>query len=184
MEQIKAQDQEAWTRLVELYTPLVRHWCYRWGLRGADVEDVLQDVFGAVALGMPSFRIDRRGDTFRGWLRGITRNKLLDLIRRSGVPAQGGTAAYQQFLELPEHEWDLPDDLADDDGMSGLCQRALELVRCEFEERTWLAFWRAAVDGHAPADIAADLGVTPAAIRQAKSRVLRRLKEVMGEALS
>jgi RNA polymerase sigma-70 factor (ECF subfamily) len=182
MEQIKAHDQEAWRRLVDLYAPLVRHWCYRWGVRGEDAEDVLQDVFQAVALGMTSFRRDRQGDTFRGWLRGITRNKLLDMFRRPGFPAQGGTEAYQRFLELPEQEWELPDDPVDDDGMGGVFHRALELVRCEFEERTWLAFWRAAVEGHAPIDIAADLGVSPAAIRQAKSRVLRRLKEVMGEA--
>jgi RNA polymerase sigma-70 factor (ECF subfamily) len=30
--------------------------------------------------------------------------------------------------------------------------------------------------------VAADLGVTPAAVRQAKSRVLRRLKEEVGDA--
>jgi RNA polymerase sigma-70 factor, ECF subfamily len=34
-----------------------------------------------------------------------------------------------------------------------------------------------------PAALAADLGMTPAAIRQAKSRVLRRLKQEMGELL-
>ena len=57
----------------------------------------------------------------------------------------------------------------------------LGLVRHEFEDRTWRAFWRVTVEGHSPAEVAAEMGITPSAIRQAKSRVLRRLKEELGE---
>jgi RNA polymerase sigma-70 factor (ECF subfamily) len=73
----------------------------------------------------------------------------------------------------------LPEDAPED--LTGLYHRALELVRGEFEERTWQAFWRATVEGHAPADIAADIGVTPAAVRKAKSRVLLRLRQEVGD---
>jgi RNA polymerase sigma-70 factor, ECF subfamily len=38
-----------------------------------------------------------------------------------------------------------------------------------------------AVQGHSPRDVAADLGVTPDAVRMAKSRVLRRLREELPE---
>ena len=59
--------------------------------------------------------------------------------------------------------------------MSGLYRRALELIRDEFEERTWQAFWLSAVEGReAPA--AAELGMSPVAARIAKSRVLARLR--------
>ncbi len=73
----------------------------------------------------------------------------------------------------------MPEDSADD--LSGLYRRALELVRAEFEERTWEAFWRAAVEGQPPDLIARDLGVTPAAVRKAKSRVLHRLRQEVGD---
>jgi RNA polymerase sigma-70 factor (ECF subfamily) len=56
-------------------------------------------------------------------------------------------------------------------------------VRGEIEPRTWEAFWRTAVDGRPPAHLAAELGMTAAAIRQAKSRVLRRLKREVGDLL-
>ena len=55
------------------------------------------------------------------------------------------------------------------------------MVRGEFEERTWQAFWQTVVEGRSPVDLAADLGVSPAAVRMAKSRVLRRLKEAFGD---
>jgi RNA polymerase sigma-70 factor (ECF subfamily) len=44
-------------------------------------------------------------------------------------------------------------------------------------------FWRTVVQGYSPPALAQELGVTPAAVRQAKSRVLRRLKQEMGELL-
>jgi RNA polymerase sigma-70 factor (ECF subfamily) len=65
--------------------------------------------------------------------------------------------------------------------MDGLRRRALELVRGEFEERTWRAFWLTAAEERAPADIAEEMGVTATAICMAKSRVLRRLKETFGD---
>jgi RNA polymerase sigma-70 factor (ECF subfamily) len=65
--------------------------------------------------------------------------------------------------------------------VGGLYRRALELVRAEFEPRTWELFWLTAVEGRPPVDVAAERGLTPAAVRQAKSRVLRRLREEVGD---
>ena len=62
-----------------------------------------------------------------------------------------------------------------------LFARALELIRGEFEERTWTAFWRTAVEGQAAKDVAADLSMSPGAVRVAKSRVLHRLREELGD---
>jgi RNA polymerase sigma-70 factor (ECF subfamily) len=180
MEGIRAQNQEAWVRLVALYTPLVHHWCRHWGVRGDDADDVVQEVFQAVAIGMRTFRYHRSGDTFRGWLRAITRNKLLDTYRRSGSAAQGGSEAYQRFLDLPDPFQEPPADTGEV-AVDSLFHRALELVRGEFEERTWQTFWLVAVEGQAPTDVAADLGITAAAVRQAKSRILRRLKDAIGD---
>jgi len=181
LQRARANDQEAWERLTRLYAPLIGYWCRQQGVQGTDAEDVCQDVFQALAVGLAGFRRDRPGDTFRGWLRGITRNKVLDYFRRrKHVPeAQGGTDANRQLQQIPDQQ--LPEGDDPPELLSGLYHRALELVRSEFEERTWQAFWRATVDGQAPADIAADMGVSSAAVRKAKSRVLRRLKEEVGD---
>jgi RNA polymerase sigma-70 factor (ECF subfamily) len=179
LERVRNREEAAWQRLFHLYTPLVARWCGHWGVRGEDVDDIRQEVFQAVAAGLDNFRRDRVGDTFRGWLRGITRNKLLDHFRllQKQPKASGGTEAHLRLLDIAEPA--LPEDTAED--LTGLYHRALELVRSEFEERTWQAFWRAAVEGHAPTDIAADMGITSAAVRKAKSRVLLRLRQEIGD---
>jgi RNA polymerase sigma-70 factor, ECF subfamily len=179
LERVRSKDEEAWRRLLHLYTPLVANWCGRRGVLGQDADDVTQEVFLAVSGGLADFQRDRPGDTFRGWLRGICRYKILDYYRQrgTGVAAQGGTVFLEQLLQVAEQE--LPEDTEED--LSGLYHRALELVRSEFEARTWDAFWRVTIDGQTPADIAAELGVTPAAVRKAKSRVLFRLRQEVGD---
>ena len=69
------------------------------------------------------------------------------------------------------------------DDVSGLYQRALRLVRHQVEDRTWTAFWKATVESRT-AEVAAELGITPNAVRLAESHVLRRLREEMGELIA
>jgi RNA polymerase sigma-70 factor (ECF subfamily) len=145
---------------------------------------VAQEVLQAAATHMQNFRRDRPGDSFRGWLRGITRNMVLQHFRRSGrhPRGSGGTDALVQLHTIEDSDaarQDEDDDPAEE--LDGLRRRALELVRGEFEERTWRAFWMTVVESRSPADIAAEMGVSATAIRMAKSRVLRRLKETFGD---
>ena len=183
LERVRANDADSWRRLVNLYRPLVLFWCARARLDAEDAEDVAQAVFVAAASGLHGFRRDRSGDTFRGWLRVITRNQVhLHFRRNKGRPkADGGSAAWQTLQEVADPIAAPEDDEEAEVGQ--IYRRALEQVRGAFEEHTWQAFWMTTVEGRSPASIASALGMSPAAIRQAKSRVLRRLKDEMGELL-
>ncbi|WP_435009020.1 RNA polymerase sigma factor [Tundrisphaera lichenicola] len=178
---VRANEQDAWGRLVALYGPLLRYWCRRGGVRYPDDDDVMQEVFQAISAGIDGFRRNREGDTFRGWLRGVTRNKILDWHRRRRrrpEEAAGGTLAVQALCGPPP----APDDDAGERREHfGVCHRAMDRVRSEFESKTWDAFWRATIEGHDTAAIADDLGVSVASVRQSKSRVLRRLKQEVRE---
>ncbi len=178
IERVKTRDEQAWRRLVHLYGPLVGFWVRRAGLQSADAHDVFQQVFLAVAQGIEHFQRDRPGDSFRGWLRVITRNKLMDHFRRQGAePAGvGGSEALQRLAGLASPTESLPDD-AEDEAHHQLRLRAMGLIQDEFEPKTWEMFWRVTVGGQAAKDVAVDLGVTPSTVRVAKSRVLRRLRE-------
>jgi RNA polymerase sigma-70 factor (ECF subfamily) len=174
-------DQLAWAKLVALYEPLVLHWCRRGGAQAAEGQDVAQDVFLAASNGLADFERERAG-SFRAWLRGITRHKLLDLYRRRDrqpAAASGGTEAMQRIYDLPD-----PSPAEESQEVGGLYRRALELVRPEFETRTWDAFWRSAVDQQDTGAIAAELKMTAVAVRIAKSRVLSRLREEAGELIA
>ena len=179
VQRVQQHDSLAWERLVEIYTPLVYTWCRGRRLSQHDSADVMQEVFRAVHRNIGNFRRERKGDSFRGWLWTITRNKIRDHFRALAArpnPA-GGTDAQLRFAELPEEEPDTDLSLAAADGRSSPFYGAMQLVQAEFEDRTWQAFWRATVEEQATADIAADLGMSVNAVRLAKSRVLRRLRK-------
>jgi RNA polymerase sigma-70 factor (ECF subfamily) len=181
LKRARANDPEAWRRLVELYRPLVLFWSNQGGVRGADAEDVAQEVFAAAVAGMGRFRCDRPGDTFRGWLRVITRNAVRAHYRHNGgrPQAEGGSEALGRLQDLVDP---LAGSREEEESEAGLLyRRAVEQVRGDFAERTWRAFWLTAIQGRSPAALADELGMSPAAIRQAKSRVLRCVKLEVGD---
>jgi RNA polymerase sigma-70 factor (ECF subfamily) len=187
LERIRSDDPIAWGRLVDLYAPLVFHWCRRWELREQEIADVIQEVFQAVATHVAGFHRQRPGDTFRGWLRTITHNKVRDHFRRLGREPEGvgGTEAQLHLAQLPEREHRAPDDdesdLAERRAERRLFGLVLDQIRGEFEDRTWQAFWLTTVESRSAGDVAGDLGMSPGAVRVAKSRVLRRLREELGD---
>lgn len=180
---LRADEPAAWRTMLELYTPLVQRWCARSGVRGAEAEDVGQEVFRRAAAHLSNFRREEAGHSFRGWLRAITRNALIDHFRQTGRQPQagGGTDAQLKLESLPDPFAHLDADDEAPQECEGLRHRALALVRTEFETKTWDMFWQTFIEDRSPVDVASHLGVTPAAVRKAKSRVLHRLKEEFAE---
>ena len=168
--------------MVDLYGPLVLYWIRRQGLSEHDAADVVQDVFAGVASSIARFRHED-GSSFRAWLWVITRNHLARFFRRraENVQAEGGTEAWLRLAELAQALSDDPDEHTERPVMNELYRRGLNLVRSEFEDRSWQIFWRTAVDQVATSEVAAEYGVTANSVRQTKSRILRRLRQVLGE---
>jgi RNA polymerase sigma-70 factor, ECF subfamily len=184
LERARARDPAAWERMVALYAPLVLSWCRSWGLKPEDAADVFQEVFQAVAAHLKGFRRERSGDTFRGWLRTIARNKANDFFRRKQREPEGvGGSEGQAILAQVPEELSAAEEEASVEAENALLHRALEMIRSEFEHRTWQAFWQTAVEGRSATDVAADLSMSPGAVRVAKSRVLHRLRADLGELL-
>ncbi len=178
LDRARQRDRTAWERIVNLYQPLVAHWCIRSGISQADTADVSQEVFAAVSSHLAKFEREKTG-SFRSWLRAITRTKIIDHHRRlQGVPvAGGGSDAKERMESIPESEMASALD-NDDPAEPGLLYRkALSLIETEFEPTTWQAFLAAVVDGRKAKDVAADLGITRSAVYTAKSRVLKKLRD-------
>jgi RNA polymerase sigma-70 factor (ECF subfamily) len=175
LERVRLRDQSAWDRLVRLYTPLVELWCRRMGLRGSDVDDVRQEVFLAVSRRIGRFQRKSGKGVFRGWLRTITHNKVVDLWRQrqTDIPALGGSEGYEQMQKVPEKQSN--EGLREE--LRLLYRRALDLIAADFGEKVIRAFWRVVVDGQRALQVAGELNMTRDAVYHAKGRVLARLRE-------
>ena len=178
-----SHDPDAWQRLVLLYSPLVHHWCRQSGIAQHEIADVSQEVFAVVASSLAKFRPDQPDSSFRAWMRGIARHKLQHHVRQRRESAVGGSEALDRLMQVPAptDQLELSESPSD---ITALYQRALRQVQHQFQERTWTAFWRVTIENRATADVAAELGISANAVRLAKSHVLRRLREEMGELIA
>ena len=183
LQRLRDDDSEAWNRLIKLYAPLVYYWCRKQQVPEQDIPDVVQDVFKAVMTNIGKFRKEKSQDTFRGWLRTITRSKSVDHFRRQKdrPKAAGGTETQLHFSQVADGTLDEEED--DEQAENALFLRAVEIVRQDFQQQTFQAFWLTVVEGQAPKDAAEELGMSAGAVRVAKSRVLNRLRQELGELL-
>lgn len=176
-------DAEAWERIVDIYGPFLLGRLRSWGLNEADAADVLQEVFASVSQSLEKFQRDRPGDSFLKWLQTIATNKLKDFWRKQakqpGVAAGGSTIQHrlaETAEPFEEEDWST-DAVAQQD----VLRRALELIKAEFREKTWKAFWLYVVDGKTPDEIFIELGMKPGTQRNARLKVRKRLVEELGE---
>ncbi len=166
----EAGDEAAWSRLLDLYTPLLFGSARRQGLAEDDAADLVQEVFVTLLQTLPTFQYDRQRGHFRDWLRTLLLNKLRDRQRRA--------AREEKMLARLEPEQEAPDEAAlfcEAEYQRELTGRALRLIQTDFAPSTWKAFWETVVEGRPADEIARELGLSGNAVSIARCRVLRRL---------
>ncbi len=167
---------------MELYTPLVYGYLRKQGLQDADAADQCQEVLGAVAGAVGRLEYDPQRGAFRNWLFTVVRRKLSHwrALQAQRLRGTGDTTTHELLQEhmAPETaqaEWEA-------DWQRNLVTWACEQVRRDVSEATWQAFWRTAGEGQPGKQVAADLGMTIAAVYHARSRVTARIKELVQSA--
>ena len=167
------EDREAWSRLLEVYSPLLSRWLQRFDVQPADAEDIIQDVLLTVVREIPSFEHSSRVGAFRSWLRTALVHQTQSFWRK------------RNKTQLLRFESQLRDLASETSGLSQLWRsqhdrhvvaKLLERVRSRFEDQTWEAFQRQMFKDEQPEEIASSLGVSLSSVYVAKSRVLRTLR--------
>ncbi len=173
---------DAWSRFVDLYTPLLLRWAQRTGLQPQDAADLVQEVFVTLVQQLPKFQYDPQKKSFRGWLKVVCLNKWRDRQRkRSNHLLAAGDA---ELDELPAPA--AGDDFWDHEHQQYLVAQALRTfteLQGAFEPQTWRACWEVVVNQRPAAAVAQELAVTSNAVYIARLRVLRRLRQELQEFL-
>ncbi len=183
IERAKRGDQEAFRQITALYAGLVYHWCRSGGLNPQDAEDVGQQVFLSVSKSLWGFARNKPGDSFRAWLRVVTRSRIIDHIRENAnrEMALGGSKNWHEPTAIALSEEESDEERIGTTAM--IYEKAVALVQGEFAEQDCLAFHMVVVDGVAPKEAAEKLGISVNSVYIAKSRILKRLREAFGELL-
>lgn len=171
-------DEDAWRRLVEVYSPLLRQWLQHYEVQSADAEDLLQEVLQVIFRELPSWQQGQRPGAFRSWLRQVLVNRLRNYWRqRDYRPVATGGSSVQERLNELEQETSELSRIWNDEHDHQVMARVLELVRPRFTEKTWEAFRRQQLLGERADAVAAALEMPISSVYVARSRVLAALRQ-------
>lgn len=168
------EDVTAWSRFVDLYTPVLYRWARRIGLQESDACDLVQDVLAILLQKIGEFRYDPNR-SFRAWLKTVALNLVRERQRR-GIERQLPDGDGRSLADSAESQafWD-------DDYRRHLLQRAIGIMQGDFNPTTWKACWEVVVQGRPAAQVAAQFGMSVGAVYAARCRILTRLrKELAG----
>ncbi len=164
-----ATDAVAWNRFIDLYTPLLMHWCRRLGMPDPDAADFTQEVIVLVLQQMPRFEYDG-GRSFRAWLKTV----LMNVWRKHQRTLARHPMKHVDADLFPKTDPVLFVDEAEH--RDYLVRRAITIMQSDFEPITWKACQEFVMKGRPAEEVAAELGISVNAVYLAKSRVLRHLR--------
>jgi RNA polymerase sigma factor (sigma-70 family) len=172
-------NEEAWRAFVARYRPRILRWCRR--LQADDAEEVASRVLHKLVVGLARGVYRRREPgSFRGWLRRVVGNEIVDFARqqRPARPAGDVLQWWPDPASLDELAGDIDEEFRAD------CERAEQIcarVRSRVQAQSWEAFARTYLHGQEVREVARDLGLTLSGVYKARDRV-RRLLEEEGQA--
>jgi RNA polymerase sigma-70 factor (ECF subfamily) len=168
-------DTDAWSRFVELYTPLLFFWARRTGLTQDDAADLVQDVLTIVFQKLTSWTY-RREKSFRGWLRTVTLNRYREIARRKKLQTEPLADGMQQIADPVQLEstWDA-------EYRQQLVFEAMQTMKNDFAPATWNALQQLVTNDRSAAEIARETGVSVWTIYAARNRLFTRLRRELSD---
>ena len=171
------QDAQAWTEFRQIYEPLVYRLAIRMGWQHADAIEAQQEVMLHLAKVVGQWTPQTSG-SFRGWLYRVARNVMLRFAETQDRFLQGSadSRVHAVLGATPSAEASGEYDL---EFQRQAFAWACHVVRADVAEVTWRAFWETVVDQDTVEQVAERLSMSPGNIYVARSRVMKRLREII-----
>lgn len=172
-------DPVAWREFSDRYGELIRNFARGQRLQAADCDDVVQEVMMSLTKSMPGFTYDPAKGKFRSYLKTVTLHAVIKKSRQN----RGEIA-----LERMDTATSAP--VEGDDGVERAWEaewrqyhlrQAMRTIENEFNQADRLAFARYALEGRSAAETAKEVGMSLDQVYQAKSRILRRMSEIIDQ---
>ncbi|MFO0943394.1 MAG: sigma-70 family RNA polymerase sigma factor [Pirellulales bacterium] len=167
-----------WELFISLYGPLIDRQLKQYSIDEHDCEDLRQETLSALFRSLKEFEHNGRPGAFRTWLRRIIHQRALYHLRtRSHSPVYLSPLGSGQFSDMAQAEVEEDAKWAREHD-DYVLHRLMQIIEPEFTRSTWLAFLYQSVQGRAAKDVADDLKLSTNAVLIAKSRVLKRLRDL------
>ena len=179
------RDEAAWTRLFELYAPVIRAFAEERGA-GGEEEDVVQEIFMKLAAVLGEGRVKIGGDAgkFRRYLATLIRNELVSRWRRRQARGDGVTMSIDSHAAGADPAVDSETAaLIDAKWRLARRQAAVEwaLAKTALSAQSKAVYREYAIKGRPIGEVAAEFGISRNSVSQIKTRVERMIAAVEAE---
>jgi len=169
-------NSQAWGEFMSIYQPLLTRYSRSRGLGAADAEDVAQHCLTVITQKIQDFEYDPRYGRFRAWLRKMVDNRIVDLLRR-----RHERCADSSDFRRPQQRERSPDEVWGQIWLEEHLRHCMRVVKAQVAPKTFEAFFRTAINEQPVETVCAELGMTANQLYVARSRVTRRLQDIMRE---
>lgn len=178
--QLRDRSDEAWAEFLLVYEHAIFSFCRHQGLQDSDARDVTQEVLVAFHRRLSDWDQDSSKGKLRGWLFRVARNLAVNKYRERVRRAASGDSQTRSLLaELPTAEGSQENAAFLLEYRRSVMHRAAERVRPHVQDSSWQAFWKTAVEGVKPAQVAEELGLSVGSVYAAKCRVFARIRQTI-----
>ncbi|MFH0980883.1 MAG: sigma-70 family RNA polymerase sigma factor [Planctomycetota bacterium] len=168
-------DEVSWQEFHERYGELLVRYARTRGASAVDAEDIVQDVELYLFKAMEGFEYDTSKGRFRTYLRSAVVHAMARKAKKQA--RQGEVLDPQVFDYLTAGQEADQDDRWEREWRLHRLRWALRAIAQEVEPLTLEAFRLHVLAGRPVTEAAAELGMSTASVYQAKSRILKRVKQ-------
>lgn len=169
-------NEPAWAQIDSRYRPVIAGLARRLGLDDSSADEVSQQTLTEFVRAYRDGRYDRTKGRLSSWILGIAHHTALHLLRTNRRAAGVGSTVLEQVSDESTLRT-----IWTDERDRAILSRAMALLSEEtsVDERTMLAFELAALRGVPAPEAAAQCGMSVEQVYVAKSRMTRRLRELV-----
>ena len=171
------RDEGAWHEFHDIYGRLIFGYTLHFDISYAEAEDIVQEVCIKVFRQIVRFDYSPERGRFRSWLKTITRNAVIDYLRRK-QSRQKTSHEFREHMEIElEAEAKVDDEIWSMEWEKAVYENALERVRKRIGEDSFLIFRRYVLEDQSAQNVANETTLDANAIYAVKHRVLKYLRE-------
>jgi len=174
-------NDDAWREFHAEYAGLIHRVARRRGLQPSDCDDVVQDVLVSLTRALKKFEYDRARGRFRTYLKRAVTHAVFDRFRQKGRKSAVSLLDPSDLAEMVDAE---TDDIWEQEWRSHHVERAMRVIDVEFSEKDRQAFRLYAQEDRGAAETAEMLDISVERVYQAKSRLMRRLGEIVADQIA
>jgi RNA polymerase sigma factor (sigma-70 family) len=175
---------EAWSKFLTDYRPVMVHWAERYTHSPADAEEVADRVLLNLVRRMPSFEHDGRERGFRNYLsvaiRNAARNFVDERVKIPGALGAGDSAVTALINEAADSASVVQlDEKLGEGKIKVQIEKVFDAVKAVLRSpTTWRAFELHVLEGRTARDVAAELSIPIGDVYVHASRVRARLRKL------